>query len=84
MLHGHAQRGRRHRLGAPGERRPRPARGGVGRPHRARLPGFYRVRKGGEPHGKDKDTVQALNDLTLVQETPPDGQTREMVAAHLL
>ncbi len=47
-------------------------------------PGFYRVRKGGEPHGKDKDTVQALNDLTLVQETPPDGQTREMVAAHLL
>jgi len=47
-------------------------------------PGFYRVRKGGEPHGKDKDTVQALNDLTLVQEPPTDGQTREMVAAHLL
>jgi glutamate synthase domain-containing protein 2/glutamate synthase domain-containing protein 1/glutamate synthase domain-containing protein 3 len=47
-------------------------------------PGFYRVRKGGEAHGKDKDTVQALNDLTLVQESPPDGQTREMLAAHLL
>jgi len=47
-------------------------------------PGFYRVRKGGEPHGKDKDTVQALNDLTLVQDTPADGQTREMLAAHLL
>ncbi|HEY8523354.1 MAG TPA: glutamate synthase-related protein [Acidimicrobiales bacterium] len=47
-------------------------------------PGFYRVRKGGEPHGKDKETVQALNDLTLVQEQPADGQTREMLAAHLL
>ncbi|MFP3901564.1 MAG: glutamate synthase-related protein [Acidimicrobiia bacterium] len=47
-------------------------------------PGFFRVRKGGEPHGKDKDTVQALNDLTLVQEEPPDGQTREMIAAHVL
>jgi glutamate synthase domain-containing protein 2/glutamate synthase domain-containing protein 1/glutamate synthase domain-containing protein 3 len=47
-------------------------------------PGYFRVRKGGEPHGKDKDTVQALNDLTLVQDEVPDGQTREMVAAHLL
>jgi glutamate synthase domain-containing protein 2/glutamate synthase domain-containing protein 1/glutamate synthase domain-containing protein 3 len=47
-------------------------------------PGFYRVRKGGEPHTKDKDTVQALNDLSLVQETVPEGQTRDMVAAHLL
>jgi glutamate synthase domain-containing protein 1 len=47
-------------------------------------PGFYRVRKGGEPHGKDKDTVQALNDLTLVQEQPADGQTRAMLTAHLL
>src|SRR5690606_2311248 len=47
-------------------------------------PGFYRVRKGGEPHGKDKETVQALNDLTLVQEDVPEGQTREMIAAHLL
>jgi glutamate synthase domain-containing protein 2/glutamate synthase domain-containing protein 1/glutamate synthase domain-containing protein 3 len=47
-------------------------------------PGFYRVRKGGEPHAKDKDTVQALNDLTLVQEQPADGQTREMLTAHLL
>ena len=47
-------------------------------------PGFYRVRKGGEPHAKDKDTVQALNDLSLVQEDVPDGQTREMMGAHLL
>jgi glutamate synthase (ferredoxin) len=47
-------------------------------------PGFYRVRKGGEYHAKDKEVVQALNDLSLVQETPPDGETREMVAAHLL
>jgi len=47
-------------------------------------PGYYRVRKGGEPHTKDKDTVQALNDLTLVQEKPPEGVTREMQAAHVL
>jgi glutamate synthase (ferredoxin) len=47
-------------------------------------PGFFRVRKGGEPHAKDKDTVQALNDLTLVQEPPGDGQTREMLVAHVL
>ena len=47
-------------------------------------PGFFRVRKGGEPHAKDKDTVQALNDLSLVQEPPGDGQTREMLTAHLL
>jgi glutamate synthase (ferredoxin) len=47
-------------------------------------PGFFRVRKGGEPHAKDKDTVQALNDLSLVQEPPTDGQTREMLTAHLL
>lgn len=47
-------------------------------------PGYYRVRKGGEYHVHGKDEVQALNDLTLVQEDPPDGQTREMMAAHLL
>jgi glutamate synthase domain-containing protein 2/glutamate synthase domain-containing protein 3 len=47
-------------------------------------PGFFRVRKGGEPHAKDKDTVQALNDLSLVQEPPGDGHTREMLTAHLL
>jgi glutamate synthase (ferredoxin) len=47
-------------------------------------PGFFRVRKGGEPHAKDKDTVQALNDLSLVQEPATDGQTREMLTAHLL
>ncbi len=47
-------------------------------------PGFFRVRKGGEPHSKDKDTVQALNDLTLVQERDGDGQDRGMLIAHLL
>ena len=47
-------------------------------------PGFYRVRKGGEPHSKDKDTTQALNDLTLVQEKDDDGQDRGMLVAHLL
>jgi glutamate synthase domain-containing protein 2/glutamate synthase domain-containing protein 1/glutamate synthase domain-containing protein 3 len=47
-------------------------------------PGFFRVRKGGEPHSKDKDTVQALNDLTLVQEKADDGQDRAMLVAHLL
>ncbi len=47
-------------------------------------PGFFRVRKGGEPHSKDKDTTQALNDLTLVQEKDADGQDRDMLVAHLL
>ena len=48
-------------------------------------PGFYRVRKGGEPHGKDKDTVQALNDLSLVSDDDgSNGQNRAMVAAHML
>ncbi len=47
-------------------------------------PGYFRVRKGGEPHTKDKDTVQALNDLTLVQERDGDGQDRDMLIAHLL
>jgi glutamate synthase (ferredoxin) len=47
-------------------------------------PGFFRVRKGGEPHGKDKDTTQALNDLTLVQEKVDDDQDRGMLVAHLL
>jgi glutamate synthase domain-containing protein 2/glutamate synthase domain-containing protein 1/glutamate synthase domain-containing protein 3 len=47
-------------------------------------PGFYRVRKGGEPHTKDKDTTQALNDLTLVQEQSGDGQDHDMLVAHLL
>ncbi len=47
-------------------------------------PGYFRVRKGGEPHSKDKDTVQALNDLTLVQEKGGDGQDRDMLVAHLL
>jgi glutamate synthase domain-containing protein 2/glutamate synthase domain-containing protein 1/glutamate synthase domain-containing protein 3 len=41
-------------------------------------PGFYRVRKSGEYHGKGKEVVDALNDLALVKET------QEMAAAHLL
>jgi glutamate synthase domain-containing protein 2/glutamate synthase domain-containing protein 1/glutamate synthase domain-containing protein 3 len=51
-------------------------------------PGYFRVRKGGEAHGLDKDTVQALNDLTLVQEAPPladrDPMVADMAAAHVL
>jgi glutamate synthase (ferredoxin) len=51
-------------------------------------PGFVRVRKGGERHGLSKEVVQALNDLTLVQESPPlatrDPQVADMAAAHLL
>jgi glutamate synthase (ferredoxin) len=51
-------------------------------------PGFFRVRKGGEPHAHSKEVVQALNDLTLVQETPPIAQSdplvADMAAAHLL
>src|SRR5690606_25446850 len=51
-------------------------------------PGYYRVRKGGEAHGLDKETVQALNDLTLVQQTPPlverDPLVADMATAHLL
>ncbi|HUF33984.1 MAG TPA: glutamate synthase large subunit [Acidimicrobiales bacterium] len=41
-------------------------------------PGFYRVRKNGDYHGKSKEVVDALNDLSLVKET------EEMAAAHLL
>jgi glutamate synthase domain-containing protein 2/glutamate synthase domain-containing protein 1/glutamate synthase domain-containing protein 3 len=55
-----------------------------GEPADLESPGFFRVRKGGEPHTKDKDTVQALNDLTLVQERDGDGQDRDMLIAHLL
>ncbi|MGE3620024.1 MAG: glutamate synthase-related protein [Acidimicrobiia bacterium] len=47
-------------------------------------PGWIRVRKGGEPHAHGKEEVQALNDLTLVQEPTPDGRSREVAAAHLL
>ncbi|CAN5859835.1 glutamate synthase large subunit [soil metagenome] len=60
-------------------------------------PGFFRVRKGGEYHAHSKEVVQALNDLTLVQERPPeptgpgsdgagptDGQLADMASAHLL
>ncbi|MGI9119140.1 MAG: glutamate synthase large subunit [Acidimicrobiales bacterium] len=41
-------------------------------------PGYFRVRKGGEYHGKGKDVVDALNDMSLVK------STQEMAAAHLL
>ena len=41
-------------------------------------PGFYRVRKGGEEHGKGKEVVDALTDLALVKATD------DMAAAHLL
>src|SRR4030095_15000587 len=54
-----------------------------GRPDLA-SPGFFPVRTGGEPHAQGKDTAHALKDLALVQEPPGDGQTREMLTAHLL
>ncbi|MGI8984268.1 MAG: glutamate synthase large subunit, partial [Acidimicrobiales bacterium] len=41
-------------------------------------PGYYRVRKGGEYHGKGKDVVDALTDLSLAKVTD------DMAAAHLL
>ena len=49
-------------------------------------PGFYRVRKGGEYHGKGKEVVDALNELSLMDPTrrAEDTQTAEMAAAHLL
>ena len=54
-------------------------------------PGYFRVRRGGEFHANGKEVVQALNDLTLVQEVPAggpdpvaDAAVREMAAAHLL
>ncbi len=41
-------------------------------------PGYYRVRKGGEYHGKGKEVVDALTELAVVKATD------EMAAAHLL
>jgi glutamate synthase (ferredoxin) len=59
-----------------------------GEPDGLQSPGYYRVRKGGEPHGLDKETVQTLNDLTVVQEAIPladrDPMVAEMAAAHVL
>ncbi|MDP8987152.1 MAG: glutamate synthase-related protein, partial [Actinomycetota bacterium] len=40
--------------------------------------GFYRVRRGGEYHGKSKEVVDALGELAVVK------ATEEMAAAHLL
>ena len=49
------------------------------------------MRKGGEYHAHSKEVIQALNELTLVQETPPVAptrwptpQVRDLAAAHLL
>ena len=52
-------------------------------------PGVYRVRKGGEPHGKSKEVVAALNELTLTAAPPrgeevPDPAVHAMAVAHLL
>ncbi len=48
-------------------------------------PGFVRVRKGGEEHGKSKEVVDALNQLTAVAEVPGvDAPTPEMIGAHAL
>ncbi|MGH9183886.1 MAG: glutamate synthase-related protein [Acidimicrobiales bacterium] len=52
-------------------------------------PGYFRVRKGGEYHGKGKEVVDALGDLALVRATPSPvagegAQVEEMAAAHLL
>jgi glutamate synthase domain-containing protein 2 len=47
-------------------------------------PGWIRVRKGGEYHAHSKEVVQALNDLTLVQETADDPRDLDVAAAHLL
>ena len=51
-------------------------------------PGYYRVRKGGEYHAHSKEVTQALNELTLVLDTPPvserDPQAVDQAAAHLL
>ncbi len=50
----------------------------VATPVQLESPGYYRVRKGGEYHGKGKEVVDALTDLALVK------ATEEMAAAHLL
>ena len=50
----------------------------VATPVQLESPGYFRVRKGGEYHGKGKDVVDALTDLSLVK------STEAMAAAHLL
>ncbi|HEY6531956.1 MAG TPA: glutamate synthase-related protein, partial [Acidimicrobiales bacterium] len=51
-------------------------------------PGYYRVRKGGEYHAHSKEVTQALNELTLVLDTPKiserSPQAVDQAAAHLL
>ncbi len=56
-------------------------------------PGYIRVRRGGEQHAHSKEVVQALNDLTLVQQTPKLAEVdssgsgplqADTAAAHLL
>jgi glutamate synthase domain-containing protein 2/glutamate synthase domain-containing protein 1/glutamate synthase domain-containing protein 3 len=46
-------------------------------------PGWIRVRKGGEYHAHSKEVVQALNDLSLVQDEG-DPRDLDVAAAHLL
>jgi glutamate synthase (ferredoxin) len=45
-------------------------------------PGYYRVRARGEYHGKDKDVVQALNELTLTAAPPTERRAGRMAAAN--
>jgi glutamate synthase domain-containing protein 2/glutamate synthase domain-containing protein 1/glutamate synthase domain-containing protein 3 len=51
-------------------------------------PGFFRVRREGEPHAHSKEVVQALNDLAVVEESQPlaerDPAVADMAAAHVL
>jgi glutamate synthase (ferredoxin) len=50
-------------------------------------PGFIRVRKGGELHGKSKEVVDALNAVALVPtagKQPPTDADTMVTAAHLL
>ncbi len=47
-------------------------------------PGYFRVRKGGEYHGKGKEVVDALAAVALVPAPPADGPDAMMTAAHLL
>ncbi len=49
-----------------------------GEPGEVESPGWVRVRKGGEPHGKSKEVVDALTDLALAK------ATEDMTMAHVL
>jgi hypothetical protein len=47
-------------------------------------PGYFRVRKGGEYHGKGKEVVDALAPFAVATAAPDDGPDTMMTAAHLL